>query len=153
MKTLLGKQFRNASLCILALALTAGVFTGCENAEEKAQAQAEIYRSRINEARKAIDNHEYMRAIELVQEGANKGHARSQGIMGVAYMKLGQTEDGYLWIRKGAEGGDAMAQHNLAYCYNEGKGVKQNTSEAIHWRDKSYENGYSSKNYYIILEW
>lgn len=36
-------------------------------------------------------------------------------------------------IQQSAEQGNAMAQCNLGYCYDEGNGVPQDYSKAVYW--------------------
>ena len=45
------------------------------------------------------------------------------------------------WYRKAAEQGHAVAQYNLGWCYDKGKGVAQNQSEAIKWYRKAADQG------------
>lgn len=134
------KQLRNTFLCILAVFLTAGIFTGCGESDSQ---KLEAYNQNVEEARNALNRSEYMRAHDLVREGAENGHVKSQALLGVAYMKLGQHADGYFWIRRAAEAGDPMSQINLALCYTDGKGVKQNSLEASHWKNEAVKNGYT----------
>jgi TPR repeat protein len=43
------------------------------------------------------------------------------------------------WYRKGAEQGNAMAQHNLGNSYDQGKGVAKDQMEAMKWYRKAAE--------------
>ena len=45
------------------------------------------------------------------------------------------------WYRMAADQGDAKAQYNLGVMYYEGKGVPQNTSEALRWLHKAQVQG------------
>ena len=44
-------------------------------------------------------------------------------------------------LEKAAEQGDAMAQLDIAFCYNNGKGVEQCYSKAAYWYEKAAEQG------------
>ena len=46
-----------------------------------------------------------------------------------------------------AEQGDAAAQYNLGYMYNNGKGVPQNYTQALYWYKKAAEQGYANAQY------
>merc|ERR1711998_732764 len=45
------------------------------------------------------------------------------------------------WYRMAADQGHGKAQHNLGVMYYEGKGVPQNTSEALRWLHKAQVQG------------
>ena len=47
------------------------------------------------------------------------------------------------WYRKAAEQGNANAQYILGICYQNGKGVVENSSEAVKWYRKSAEQGHA----------
>ena len=42
-----------------------------------------------------------------------------------------------------AEQGDAEAQFNLGFCYDDGRGVTKNTKEAVKWYRKAAEQDYA----------
>ena len=44
-------------------------------------------------------------------------------------------------LEKAAEQGDAMAQLDIAFCYNNGKGVEQSYTKAAYWYEKAAEQG------------
>lgn len=50
-------------------------------------------------------------------------------------------------LRKAAEQGDAQAQFNLGMCYANGKGVKENLTEAVEWYRKAAEQGHAQAQY------
>ena len=45
------------------------------------------------------------------------------------------------WYRKAAEQGNAAAQANLGYCYQNGQGVVQDYDEAVKWYRKAAAQG------------
>ena len=46
-----------------------------------------------------------------------------------------------IWYRKAAEQGDAFAQHNLGFMYENGRGVAQDYAEAMRWYRKAAGQG------------
>ena len=47
------------------------------------------------------------------------------------------------WYRKAAEQNNAVAQDNLGVCYAKGRGVKQDSTEAVKWYRKAAEQNYA----------
>jgi TPR repeat protein len=45
------------------------------------------------------------------------------------------------WYRKAADQGNAVAQTNLGYMYEKGRGVSQDKSEAVRWYQKATAQG------------
>ena len=45
------------------------------------------------------------------------------------------------WYKLSAEQGNPDAQYSLGYCYESGKGVKQNIKEAKKWYTKAAKQG------------
>ena len=48
------------------------------------------------------------------------------------------------WFRKAAEQGDANAQAYLGLAYTEGRGVRQDYTEAVKWFRKAAEQGHAN---------
>ena len=46
-----------------------------------------------------------------------------------------------------AEQGDLVAQYNLALCYENGEGVKEDKTEAVKWYKKAAEQGQAKAQY------
>ena len=46
------------------------------------------------------------------------------------------------WYRKAAEQGNAKAQYNLGWMYDNGRGVVESDSEAVKWYQKAAEQGH-----------
>ena len=46
-------------------------------------------------------------------------------------------------LRKSADRGDAKAQFNLGWYYEKGKGVKQDSAEAVKWYRKAADQGHA----------
>ncbi len=53
----------------------------------------------------------------------------------------------FCWQYKSAEQGDAGAQNILSLMYSNGRGVTQDTSEAVRWYRKAAEQGVASAQY------
>lgn len=129
-------------LALLVLFLTVCILTGCG----KTQNKTEVYQQRISEATEALGSHQYSKAIDLLTEGAENGHNKSQGLLGISYMMSDQETEGVKWIRKAAEGGDPLSFYNLAVCYEYGFGVEKNSKEAKFWVKKAENAGVSKPN-------
>ena len=44
-------------------------------------------------------------------------------------------------LKRNAEQGDATAQNNLGFCYEDGRGVSKDLNEAIEWYRKAAQQG------------
>ena len=62
---------------------------------------------------------------------------------GEAAYNAGNFEEAVKWYRKAAEQGDAVAQYKLAWMYENGEGVTQDTAEAVRRWHKAAEQGYA----------
>ena len=126
---------------ILARSLTATFLTGCGKSEEQKTDKTEAFQQNVEAASKALGSHQYSKAIDLLKKGAENGHSRSQGLLGVSYMMSDQEYEGVKWIRKAAEGGDPLSVYNMAVCYTHGIGVQKNENEARFWVEQAEELG------------
>ncbi len=88
------------------------------------------------------------KAVEWIQQSADRGNAESQCTLGWYYNKgHGVPKDSTKaveWYRKAAEQGFAKAQYNLGNCYETGNGVAKNLGTAIEWYRKAAEQGFAS---------
>ena len=50
-------------------------------------------------------------------------------------------DDAYSGLLKAAEQGYAAAQNNLGFCYDHGRGVEQNYTEAVKWYSSAERRG------------
>ena len=57
------------------------------------------------------------------------------------------------WFRKAADQGHAKAQHNLGYCYDNGKGVPKDEVQAVSWYRKAAEQGYVDAQFNLALRY
>jgi len=88
--------------------------------------------------------HDFVEAVRLFRQAAEKGHAGAMDRLGGCYRDgLGVSQD-YIealkWFREAAEKDDPFGLINLGICYDEGYGVPQDVHEAY----KFYKLG--SKN-------
>ncbi len=66
---------------------------------------------------------------------------------GVAAYDRGDYAEAVKWYRKSADQGNALAQLNLGFMYNEGQGVPQDYAEAVKWYRKSADQGNAPAQY------
>ena len=79
-------------------------------------------------------------AYDYLQHAAQSGYAPAQSMLGWWYIEK-ETEDNSAveWYRKAAARGDYMGQYNLGLCYENGRGVVANSTEAAEWSRKAEE--------------
>ena len=81
------------------------------------------------------------------KEGAARGDAQSQGMLGFLYANgQGVPKDlvqAAYWYRKAADQGHADAQVSLGVCYTRGQGVTRDEVEAAKWFRKAAEQGHT----------
>ena len=81
-------------------------------------------------------------AVRLLLEAAKKGFAFAQNDLGVMYAEKERYDKAAKWYSDAADQGDPTAQHNLAYCYLNGRGVSQDTDKAEALFKKSADQGF-----------
>ncbi len=96
-------------------------------AEQKAREEAE---------RKAREEAEQKRKQEQAEQNPAEWFR-----LGLNAYNLKNYAEAVKWFRKAAEQGDADAQFNLAVCYENGEGVRQDFAEAVKWYCKAAEQG------------
>jgi hypothetical protein len=88
------------------------------------------------------------KAVEWFKRLADKGDARGENALGVAYLHgYGVVEDsavGFDWFYKAALKGYSSAQDNLAATYITGHGTPKSGPEAFHWYFESARSGDST---------
>ena len=81
--------------------------------------------------------HDPKQAHVHLLKAAELGHPRSQGLVGVSYMRGRGTErdpaEGVRWLTIGAENGWPHAQLKLGEAYRDGVGVEHDPVEALMW--------------------
>jgi TPR repeat protein len=90
---------------------------------------------------------ELQRLVADIRVKAEKGDPQSQYQLGHAFSagRLGLAKDeaeAVRWFRKAAEENHALAQFNLAVCYENGQGVAKDEVEAVKWYRKAAEQDY-----------
>ena len=60
---------------------------------------------------------------------------------GIKYRNSGNDGEAVKWYRKAAQQGDVLAQINLGWMYQNGKGVLQDDAEAVRWYQKAAQQG------------
>ena len=134
------KTSRNLFFTILALFLTAAVFTGCRTTEEPGHAE-------FNSGKIAYNAGDYESAVEHYKLAADQGNLMAQTLVGHCFMEgLGVEQDhskAVKWFRTAAEQGFGAAQLKLGQCYDEGKGVEKDDAEAVKWYKKAADQGVS----------
>jgi len=60
---------------------------------------------------------------------------------GYEYYKEGNYKEALTWFRQAADKGNAIAQNNLGYMYDNGLGVEKNYVEAVKWYRKAADQG------------
>jgi len=81
-------------------------------------------------------------AILWYQRAADQGHIRAKYLMDDVYGTEEHKIKVFEQLSNEAENGNAMAQFNLAFCYINGKGTRQDNGKAIDWLKKSAEQGF-----------
>lgn len=98
-----------------------------------------------------------LKALTLYKNGANLYHEHhcmyNLGII-YAYGTASPTirrdvNQGIGWLEKAANYGNAQAQFELAYLYQEGKSIPQNINKAVSLYEKSANQDYSPAQYYL----
>lgn len=93
----------------------------------------------------AFDAEDYGKALELLQQAADAGHAEAWTAIGFQYdMGLGVEQDygkaiGY--YQKAADLGDALGLTNIGYSYYFGTGVEQDYGKALEYFRKAADLG------------
>ncbi len=95
-------------------------------------------------------------SIDAVKAAAEQGNAQAQAELGLRYCRGDKGfylnyETATYWLRKAAKQGVAEAQMYLGYCYFNGKGVKQDTTQAVYWIRKAAEQGDADAQYNLAI--
>lgn len=85
-------------------------------------------------------------SIKLYKKAATEHKdIKSMSCLGFFYEKgQGVTADpkqAFTWYEMAANGGDSVAQVNLALCYEKGNGVEKDGAKAFYWFNKASEGG------------
>ncbi|GES83952.1 kinase-like domain-containing protein [Rhizophagus clarus] len=81
----------------------------------------------------------YRKAFELYQKAADLGNTR--GINNLGIIGIGTIIDeqkAFEFYQKAVSLGDCLAQYNLSLMYENGRGVKKDTKQALYWYKNSH---------------
>src|SRR5262245_23346172 len=91
----------------------------------------------FDDARAAYDRGDYVQAMRLFRQLADKGHQWAQRRVGSMYAEgKGVAQDyqeALKWYRLAAAQRNTPAQYSLGMAYEKGQGVPQDYQEAIKW--------------------
>src|SRR5262249_820310 len=97
--------------------------------------------------KEAYEHGDYAEALRWYGVPADRGVARAQSIMGLAFENgRGVTSDfpeAASWYRKASDQGLAEAQAGLARLYELGRGVPQDYVEAMRWFRRAAKQGWA----------
>ena len=85
-----------------------------------------------------------------LERRAQRGDAQAQYELAEILIESNDEEDkrkAVEWYRKAAEQGIAVAQFNLAVCYDDGEGTAVNKPEAFHWYKAAAEQGFAKAQF------
>ncbi|KAF0234315.1 MAG: Peptidase C14 caspase catalytic subunit [Desulfovibrionaceae bacterium] len=95
----------------------------------------------------------YTEAVKWFRKAAERGHAHSQGALGLAYYYGQGISQNYVEsanaFRKAAEQGEPLSQAYIGMMYNTGSGIPQNALEGVKWLHKSAEQENSYGCFYL----
>jgi len=82
----------------------------------------------------------------VVRHFADQGETGYQTTIGVLHLSddYGISKDfktAYEYLLRGSQGGDPVAQYNLAQLYRNGDGTNQSDTDAFNWMQKAASNG------------
>lgn len=79
-----------------------------------------------------------------LEKAAGKGNTQACVALGDMYFTNRQDPArAFPYFKRGAEAGNAHAQHRLAICYSQGWGVKKDVKKSLEWLKKSAGNGFT----------
>ena len=79
--------------------------------------------------------------MKSLQKAAECGNAAAQTTLATRYYITRDFFEAAKWFKRAAEQGYALAQNNLAYCYEKGEGVSRDLMEAAKWYKKAAAQG------------
>ncbi|SUO96074.1 tetratricopeptide repeat protein [Suttonella ornithocola] len=79
--------------------------------------------------------------LETLIAQAEQGNTKAQAELSIRYGDAGNYADAFKWAQPAAEKGDAEAQFNLGWLYENGQGVTQDYNKACQWYEKAAAQG------------
>ncbi len=106
-------------------------------------------------AYEAFEQGQYLTALELAREAAERGEPQAHMLIGRIYQQgLGVTVDPVLaaqWYRRGAELGDLESMFAFALMLAEGEGIQKNRAGAAQMFEEAAVRGHALANYNLAL--
>lgn len=107
--------------------------------------QLAVAEATLEDGLAAYRDADYVKAVEVWRELAEKGDAVAQYRLGALYAEgKGVVRDdatAMMWFQRSANQGNADAQYNVGASYAEGAGVAKNDDEAAKWFRRAAEQG------------
>ena len=105
----------------------------------------------FDEGVRYCDANDYVKALPLLEQAAEKGIKEAQFNCGVMYRKgEGCTTDNnkaLYWYEKAAQQGLAKAQFNCGIMYDKGEGCTMDKKKALYWYEKAAQQGYAKAQF------
>ena len=113
----------------------------------------EQYIDELQQAEQEFKKKNYSVALNMFFELAHKNCVQAQYRLAQMYDKSNRyffytigdikesPQQAFYWYQKAAQNGHAFAQNNLAYCYDESLGVKQDLKKAAYWYEQAAKQG------------
>ena len=102
---------------------------------------------------KAIEGEDYAKALRLLRQAAEAGHAQAQYRLGIMHANAEGVQLDYTnaanWLRRAADQDLGHAQSLLGWLYAMGYGVEQDDGQAGHWYLKAAEQGFAKDQYTV----
>lgn len=123
---------------------------GCKDALKQMEETANI-QSYFQNGSKAYQDHDYQKAANWFQKGAELGDPRSQYFFSLLYQDgLGVQKDLSMmiyWLQKSANQGFEYAEYEMGAAYKDGIGVPKNDTTAFKWFEKAALKGLAKAQY------
>ena len=135
--------------CTLALTTEVAAQVAAQAADTGAGPQP--VQARQEGAEPVADREALAARAKALRAAAEKGDARSQAQLGLAYQAgegvQASDAEAVKWYRKAAEAGDVIGMGMLGAVYADGCGVEKNDAEAARWFRKAADAGYPDSLY------
>src|SRR5919112_1021404 len=109
----------------------------------------------FDDALAVYERGDYVQAMKLFRQLAEKGHQWAQRRVGLMYAEGKGVPQDYQeavkWYGLAAAQGNVLAQYSLGSIYAEGKGVPQDYQEAVKWYRLAAIQGYAPAEYSLAV--
>jgi hypothetical protein len=99
----------------------------------------------LQDARTALENGDYVIAMDLARPLAERGDAGAERLLGQMYQQGSGTYRDLVraatWFRKSADQGDTAAERALGSLYIDGQGVPKDQAMGLKWVSKAADHG------------